>query len=204
VPDVAVIDYGMGNLDSIRRALEECGGAVTVTDQPDEIQRCDRIVLPGVGAFPDGMANLRQRGLDTFLRREVVDLGLPFLGICLGMQLLFGTGFEVHETAGLGWFDGEVRRLEPRDSERLPHVGWNSLSDVRDCPLLAGLSGTEDFYFVHSFHCRPRDPAVIRARSDYCGGFAAVVGRGNLYGVQFHPEKSQKAGFRVLRNFLSL
>jgi imidazole glycerol-phosphate synthase subunit HisH len=200
----AIIDYGMGNLDSIRRALEECDGGPLVTASPEDIEQCSHIVLPGVGAFPDGMRNLTARGLDVLLRRQVVDGGVPFLGICLGMQLMLGKGFEGRETAGLGWIAGEVRLLQPANAMRVPHVGWNSVQRHGECALLDGLDGREDFYFVHSYHACCSEAGDAKASTDHGGPFTSVIARNQMFGVQFHPEKSQKSGFRVLRNFLRL
>lgn len=201
---VAVVDYGMGNLDSVARALEECGARAAVTSVASEIERADAVVVPGVGAFSYGAEMIRQRGLDVVLD-AVVREGMPTLGLCLGMQLMAARGDEGGTTPGLGWFDAEVRRLEPAaPGERIPHVGWNEL-DVRSAaPLLEGIASGRDFYFVHSFHVACRRQQDVIATTPYCGGFASVIGRDNVWGVQFHPEKSQKAGFQLLRNFLRL
>lgn len=202
---VAIVDYGMCNLDSVARAVEDCGGVAVITSQPDDLRRSERIILPGVGAFPEAMNNLRSRGLDSALADEVLGKQVPFLGICLGMQMLGTIGWELERTAGLGWIDAEVERLCPTERDRrIPHVGWSSIDLVRASPLFAGISPEEDFYFVHSYHLRPRRDDVIMARTNYCGGFVSAVQRDNVYGVQFHPEKSQRSGFRVLKNFLAL
>lgn len=200
---VAIVDYGLCNLDSMARAVEECGGRPRVTDDPDGVASADRIILPGVGAFPDAMRNLRSRGLDQAMEARV-RAGVPLLGVCLGMQLLASRGSEVASSEGLGWIEGEVRRLEPTNGERVPHVGWNEVKSERDCPLLAGIEFGRDFYFVHSYHLACADAADVAARTDYCGGIASVVGHGNVFGTQFHPEKSQRVGFQLLRNFLAL
>jgi len=201
---VAVVDYGMCNLDSVRRAFEELGAQPFVTDEPSELEHADQIVLPGVGAFPDAMRNLRARGLDDALTKQVIDNGAPFLGICLGMQLIAAKGFEVAETAGLGWVDGDVVRFDARTGERIPHVGWNDVEVEVDraLPLFAGIPPHADFYFVHSFHLACRDRRDVLATTPYGGGFVAAVNRDNVFGVQFHPEKSQRHGLRLLRNFL--
>jgi glutamine amidotransferase len=202
---VAIIDYGMCNLDSVRRAVEECGGTPIVTDRAEDIEAATHIILPGVGSFRDGMHNLKQRSLDTILHEQVVGRQIPFLGICLGMQMLATKGWEGGETDGLGWIDGEVKKLEPRGKERrIPHIGWNEVSVNGESPLLQGLARDTDFYFVHSYHFECRREQDVLARTSYCGGFVSAVGRGHVFGVQFHPEKSQRAGFHVLRNFLSL
>jgi glutamine amidotransferase len=205
VKRVAVIDYGSGNLDSVARALAECGASAVVTSSRDEIERAEALVLPGVGAFAPGMEALRARRLDEVLERQVRERRVPLLGLCLGMQLLAASGDERGGGVGLGWIDGAVRRLEPNGSgERIPHVGWNELEVVRDSPLLDGIASGTDVYFVHSYHLACADPADVIATTPYCSGFASVVGHENVWGVQFHPEKSQKTGFALLRNFLAL
>jgi len=202
---VAVVDYGAGNLDSVARALEECGARPVVTAEKGEVERADAIVLPGVGAFARGMAGLRSTGLEEALSERVWANGVPFLGLCLGMQLLAAASDESPGVAGLGWFDAEVRRLEPNgELERVPHVGWNELRIDRDSRLLAQIPSGTDFYFVHSYYVDCADQHDVIATTPYCSGFPSVIGRGNVCGVQFHPEKSQRAGFRLLRNFLEL
>lgn len=201
---VAVVDYGMGNLDSVARAIEECGGDPLVTSAKEELERAAAIVIPGVGAFARGMENIRRLGLDVVLDEQVRERGVPCLGLCLGMQLLMTHGDESGEAAGLGWIDGGVERLVPSDGERIPHVGWNEVNPLRQSPLLAGVAPGSDFYFVHSYRVRPANDDVVVATTPYCGGFPAVITRDNVCGVQFHPEKSQKVGLQLLRNFLSL
>jgi imidazole glycerol-phosphate synthase subunit HisH len=201
---VAVVDYGMSNLDSVVRALQECGADPFVAQAPAELERAARIVLPGVGSFADGMENLRARGFEQALREHVQAKQIPCLGICLGMQLLLGRGTEGGDVAGLGFIPGAVLRLEPGPArERIPHVGWNEVEHPGS-GLFAGLAARRDFYFVHSYVAVPDAPEHVLARTPYCGSFASAVARDNVYGVQFHPEKSQKAGFRILRNFLEL
>ncbi len=202
---VAIVDYGMGNLDSVARAIEECGGNPIVTHEASVFEVADAIILPGVGAFPNGMLNIRQLGLEDVLREQVLEQGIPFLGICLGMQLLATKGWEGEETKGLGWIEGEVKRLEPdlRDF-RIPHVGWNEVVFNQASPLFQGIPMGKDFYFVHSYHFSCANSQEAIAYTPYCGSFVSVVGRDNIFGVQFHPEKSQKLGFQVLKNFLSL
>lgn len=201
---VAVVDYGMGNLDSVRRALEVCGATVRVTDDPDALADADRIVLPGVGAFGVAMENLRARGLVDALTTQVVELGAPFLGICLGMQLMAARGTEhgVHE--GLGWVPGTVDRLVPTAADpRVPHVGWNEVHPTADHPIFAGIEPDRDVYFVHSYAvaCDVADHAL--ATTPYAGGFCSVIGVGSAVGTQFHPEKSQQVGHRLLANWLA-
>lgn len=202
---VAIVDYGMCNLDSVARAVEECGGHPVVTDRAADLAVARAIILPGVGAFADAMRNIRDRRLDDILGEQVLVKQIPFLGICLGMQLLATMGFEGGQTAGLGWIPGEVRRLIPvGDDTRIPHIGWNEVVAVRDSPLLRGIDRPSDFYFVHSYHLCPEHDEHIAAQTRYADGFVSVVQRDLIFGVQFHPEKSQRLGFQVLRNFLVL
>ena len=201
---VAIVDYGMCNLDSVARAVEECGATALVTEDPKELEKANRIILPGVGAFPDAMRNIRERGLDETMVEQAVEKEIPFLGICLGMQLLAGKGFEIDETAGLGMIPGEVRRLAPSGEDtRIPHVGWNEVYPASDSPLFKGITPGKDFYFVHSYHLCPRDESDVLACTPYAGNFVSAVHRGSIWGVQFHPEKSQRGGFQLLRNFLA-
>lgn len=201
---VLIVDYGMGNLASVRRALEECGADVFISDDPQSLKEAGAIILPGVGAFSDGMNHLRDRAWIAPLRQSVIEDRIPFLGICLGMQFLADRSFEGQETQGLGWISGDVVRLERKTSEeRIPHMGWNEVFKRKSHSILADVADGTDFYFVHSFHFAAKDPAAVVAVTPYCGGFVSVVAKENIVGVQFHPEKSSKAGFQVLRNFLS-
>jgi glutamine amidotransferase len=202
---VAIVDYGMCNLDSIARAVEECGGTSVVTDREEDLAKAERIILPGVGAFPDAMRNIRARQLDRILEAQVIGQQIPLLGICLGMQLLAAKGWEGGASPGLGWLDAEVPRLEPQgDDRRVPHIGWNEVTPARPHPIFAGIPAGTDFYFVHSFHVRCVSVADVIATTPYCGGFASAIARDNIVGVQFHPEKSQRVGFKLLSNFLSM
>ena len=202
---VAIVDYGMGNLDSVARAVEECGGSPLVTEKPGDLEAANYIVLPGVGAFAMGMQNIREQQLDEALTEQVIGKGIPFLGICLGMQLLATKGWEGGETVGLGWIEGEVKRLRPDgQNERIPHIGWNEVIVTQSCPLFDGIPSGRDFYFVHSYHMSCRRELDIIGRTPYCGSFVSAVSRDHIFGVQFHPEKSQRLGFQVLRNFLAL
>jgi imidazole glycerol-phosphate synthase subunit HisH len=201
----AIVDYGMGNLDSVARAVEECGGSPMVTSDPHDLARAAAIILPGVGAFAEGMRNIRERGLDQALHEQVDENEVPLLGLCLGMQLLATAGHEGDDVAGLGWIEAEIERLEPtEEGERIPHVGWNEVYPARTTKLFAGVDPGKDFYFVHSYHmvCRHSDDIV--ATTPYCGSFASAVGRDCVWGVQFHPEKSRRSGFQLLTNFLAL
>jgi glutamine amidotransferase len=203
VPTVAIVDYGLCNLDSVRRAVEECGGRPVVTARPEPVLDAARVILPGVGAFPEAMATLRRSGLAEAMTRQVVDRGVPFLGICLGMQLMAARGTEGTATDGLGWIPGEVRRLEGSSEARVPHVGWNELHSRRPCGLLDGIAPGADVYFVHSYAMVPAEERDIVATTPRGQApFVSIVQRDNFAGVQFHPEKSQKVGFALLRNFL--
>jgi glutamine amidotransferase len=203
---VALIDCGSGNLRSAQKALARVAQAqqIVVTADPGEVARAGRIVLPGVGAFGDCMAGLRAiPGMIDALRMAVLERGLPFLGICVGMQLLAGVGREFGDHAGLDWIAGDVTRLTPSDpSLKIPHMGWNELCVSCAHPVLAGVAPGANVYFVHSYAMRPADPSHVLATADYGGAFAAAVGRDNIVGMQFHPEKSQAAGLALLANFL--
>ena len=207
---VALIDYGAGNLRSAEKALRKAAGNVAesievlVTADSDAIARADAVVLPGVGAFAACMSAVEaQPGLIEAMTRAVRERGAPFLGICVGMQLMATRGLEFRVTNGLGWISGEVRRLTPNDRTRkVPHMGWNSLDDMTSAELFAGLPEGADMYFTHSFALFPEQDADVAAWTNHGGRFAAAVLRDNLAGVQFHPEKSQAAGLRLLANFL--
>ena len=204
---VALIDYGSGNLRSAEKALAriaEGSSEIVVTAEPDAIARADRVVLPGVGAFAACMAALEARpGVIEAMTEAVCGRGAPFLGICVGMQLLATRGLEFGETPGLDWIPGEVRKLMPADPAiKIPHMGWNSLEGVTDHPLFAPLANGEAVYFTHSFAIFPQDSADVTAYVDHGDRFPAAVARGNVAGVQFHPEKSQKPGLALLQRFL--
>ena len=204
---VALIDYGSGNLRSAEKALRRAAGEradIVVTSDPDAVARADRIVLPGVGAFAACMAHLRERdGLVEAMTEAVKDRGAPFLGVCVGMQLLATRGLEFGETPGLGWIEGDVVRMEPANPAlKVPHMGWNALEVARGHPLLEGEPQGAHMYFTHSFALKPADPDDVVAFADHGGVFVAAVARGNVAGVQFHPEKSQAAGLKLLSNFL--
>jgi imidazole glycerol-phosphate synthase subunit HisH len=210
---VAIIDYGSGNLHSAAKAFEraarESGHAqpIGVTSDPDAVRRADRVVLPGVGAFADCRRGLdRLPGMVEALVEAVLRHGKPFLGICVGMQLMAERGREYETTQGLGWIAGEVCRISPSDPElKIPHMGWNTLAERRPHPLFAGIplgSAGLHAYFVHSYHMRVADDADLVAESDYGGPVTALVARDNYAGTQFHPEKSQKLGLALIANFL--
>ena len=197
-----VIDYDMGNLKSMSNALKALEIEHEVSGDPARVCAASAIILPGVGAFAAGMQQLQQRNLDAALTEEVCGKGVPFLGICLGMQLLAKQGYEGGvATPGLGWVDGEVHRLQPAAGERLPHVGWNEVKLRRESGLFAQCTGT-DFYFVHSYHVLCRNEEQVLGTTDYAGGFVSALHTNNIFGVQFHPEKSQRLGLQLLKNFL--
>lgn len=205
---IAIIDYGMGNLRSVQKGFERVGSPADLVTTAEEIRRADKVVLPGVGAFRDAVSHLRDQDLIGPVK-ETIESGRPFLGICLGLQLLFDVSYEDGRHEGLGIVPGEVvrfdfsDRLELRDL-KVPHMGWNQVTFNPDCPLYAGLKHGEHFYFVHSFHVVPADPDVTSGRTDYGGDFTASIWRDNLFATQFHPEKSQKAGLKMLENFARL
>jgi glutamine amidotransferase len=242
---IAVIDYGMGNLHSIAKALEEVGGNVEITNDHEKIKNAERLVLPGVGAFGDGMKNLQEMGLIEILNEEVRKKQKPFLGICLGMQLVASRSEEFGDHQGLNWIDAEVIRFQfpesakeaspsggdpkvPEETKlyvgvgdlkaephfkqyaftageeklRVPHVGWNTTRFLSDHPLRQGIKDETDFYFVHSYHIIPKEKDMICGICDYGGDFVSVIAFENIFATQFHPEKSQKEGLKILENFL--
>lgn len=197
---IALIDYGIGNLRSVEKALAAVGADVQLTTEPEVIRAADKVVLPGVGAFGDGMAGLRQRGLEAVIE-TVFQEGKALLGICLGMQLLFEVSYELGEHRGLGLLPGEVRKFASGDL-KVPQTGWNQVRAEKDSPLLSGMAPDSYAYFNHSYYCQPTKREDILASSEYGVRYAVVVGRERLYGVQFHPEKSQAVGLQILRNFV--
>ncbi|MEQ8558010.1 MAG: imidazole glycerol phosphate synthase subunit HisH [Henriciella sp.] len=207
---LVLIDYGSGNLHSAERALraaaEMCAAAVDieVTGDADHVRKADRIVLPGVGHFADCAAGLRAvEGMESALQEAVIHSRKPFLGICVGMQLIAEWGLEDGKTPGLGWIAGDVDRIKPGGGLAVPHMGWNGLSLKQDHPVLAGLGDDPHVYFTHSYAMVPTNPADIAATTEYGGEITAAVARDNLFGTQFHPEKSQRVGLRLLANFLT-
>ena len=200
---VAIIDYGLGNLRSVAGAVERLGFSATVTGAAAEIAAADKLILPGVGAFGDGMANLRSRGLDQVLGNEVQSRRKPILGICLGCQLVAREGEEFGRHDGLGWIDATVRRLAPSDASlRVPHVGWDELVQTAASPLFVDVPPDALFYYTHSFKVEPAQADVVVGTCNYGGAFASVLQSGNIYATQFHPEKSQQHGLTLLKNFL--
>lgn len=200
LPRIALIDYGIGNLRSVEKALQAVGGQVYLAEDPAVILQADKVVLPGVGAFGDGMTGLQQRDFVEVIH-EIATRGTPLLGICLGMQLLFETSDEMGVHQGLGLLQGQVKRF-PQTELKVPQTGWNQLWIERDSPLLVGVESGSYAYFNHSYYCTVTEEADLIASTKYGLRYASVVGRGQLYGVQFHPEKSQAVGLQILRNFV--
>ena len=198
-----IIDYQMGNLRSVQKGFEKVGHAATIASDPAALLAADKIVLPGVGAFPDAIAELRRRNLVEPIR-DAIAAGKPFLGICLGLQLLFDVGHEGGRHEGLGILRGEVARFDLPAEYKVPHMGWNQLNIRRRPPILAGLDEGVFAYFVHSYYVVPQDDDVIATETDYGGPFCSMVWRDNIYATQFHPEKSQSDGLRILKNFAEL
>jgi len=199
---IAIVDYGIGNLHSVRKAVEVVGEAALVTSDPADLLKADKVILPGVGAFKDGMSGLVSTGFIPAIKSFVAS-GRPLLGICLGMQLLFEQSQEAGWHAGLGILPGQVRAFEP-NGLKVPHIGWNQLDVQKELPLLAQIESGRYVYFNHSYYCQPADPGHILATTEYGVDFASVVGSGQVFGFQFHPEKSQRVGLQLLQNFLAL
>jgi glutamine amidotransferase len=199
---IMIVDYGMGNLASVRNALDHLGGVETViSGNSEDIPKADAYILPGVGAFGQAMAHLHRENIVAPLQEEVLGNGKPFLGICLGMQLIAHGSEESEGVAGLGWVEGQVRKLQVGEKLRLPHIGWNNVTISKESPLFTGIEGDLNFYFVHSFalHC---EQEYIAATCDYGTSFTASVQKDNIFAVQFHPEKSQSNGLRLYQNYI--
>jgi glutamine amidotransferase len=197
---LVIVDYGMGNLRSVQKAFERFGHAAVISGDPDVVGSAARVVLPGVGAFRDAIARLRQSGLAAPIL-DHLRADRPFFGICLGMQLLFAASHEDGRHEGLGFFEGEVVRFPRTPGLKVPHMGWNELRVVRKAPPLAGLAPGASVYFVHSYYPVPIDARLVAAEADYPTPFAAAVWRDNVFATQFHPEKSQRVGLDMLRRF---
>jgi len=195
---IAIIDYGMGNLRSVQKGFEKVGFTARVTDDPADVRKADKVVLPGVGAFKDAMDNLRAAGMIEVID-ETVKAGKPFLGICLGLQLMFETSEEFGLHEGLKIFPGRVRLLPP--GLKVPHMGWNQIESQKEDPILRGIPNGTSFYFVHSYYVDPTDPAVTTTLTEYGIKFTSIASSGNVFGIQFHPEKSSTLGLRILKNF---
>ena len=195
---IVIIDYGVGNLRSVQNGFAEAGYTTVISGDPRDLEAADGLVLPGVGAFGRAMDNLRRDGLDRIVLRQVRK-GVPLLGICVGLQLLFDSSEELGLHRGLGLIPGEVVKFS--GELKIPQIGWNQLEIRREHPLLAGVEDGDYFYFVHSFHARPHNPQVVLAESHYGIPFTAVVQKENIFGIQFHPEKSSRLGLKILQNY---
>ncbi len=195
---IAIIDYGVGNLRSVEKAIHAAGGDVVVTSDEKTLRAAEKLVLPGVGAFKTCMSELQARGFDQLVLERVGD-GTPLLGVCVGMQMLFESSEEFGDTPGLGIMKGKVRRFAV--DLQVPHVGWNQIEFTRENPLLNSIENGSFFYFVHSYYCEAADEDDVIGKTEYGGPYASVVSRGTVCGVQFHPEKSQDVGLQLLRNF---
>jgi imidazole glycerol-phosphate synthase subunit HisH len=205
MPGVAIVDYGMGNLHSVKRRLERIGVEARLTSDPEVVLTAEKLLLPGVGHFGKAMEHLHDLGLVSSLSEAVLNRRTPILGICLGMQLFAGHSQE-GDVEGLGWIDADVVRFDVPDTRRfkVPHMGWNGVRVARSNPLVNGASERSEFYFVHAYHVVCRDGSDVLCETEYGYPFTSAVQRENIYGVQFHPEKSQDAGEDLLRTFLSL
>ena len=200
---IAIIDYDAGNIKSVEKALQKLGADVVITKDAQEILQADKVILPGVGAFGDAMANLKKFGLDKVIY-EVVENGTPFLGICLGLQLLFERSDETPGVAGLGILKGEILRIPDKEDLKIPHMGWNSLHLQNQGRLFQGLSEQSYVYFVHSYYLKAEDEQIVKATTDYSVNIHASVERDNVFACQFHPEKSSDVGLQILKNFVEL
>jgi len=197
---IQIVDYGMGNLRSVQKAFERLSVAATICTRAGELAGCDKLVLPGVGAFRDAIAELRRQEFVEPIKAHIA-AGKPFLGICLGLQLLFDVSYEDGTWEGLGVVPGKVVRFPEHGPLKVPHMGWNSVIAAPACPLFAAIPPASYFYFVHSYYVVPDDDSVVVGRTEYGQTFASVIQRGNLFATQFHPEKSQKFGLQLLKNF---
>lgn len=200
---IQIVDYGMGNLRSVQKAFERLSVPAAICTRPDDLRTCEKLVLPGVGAFRDAIAELHRQGFVEPIKAHIA-ADRPFLGICLGLQLLFDVSYEDGTWDGLGVVPGEVVRFPETPELKVPHMGWNRVEPVRECPLLAGIPRDSYFYFVHSYYVVPRDETVVAGRTDYGVTFTSVIQRGRTFATQFHPEKSQQLGLQLLRNFAQL
>ncbi len=200
---IKIVDYGMGNLRSVQKAFEKIGADAQVVSSPAELEGAEKLVLPGVGAFRDGIAELKRTGLDRPVREHIA-AERPFLGICLGLQLLFDVSYEDGQWEGLGVLRGKVVRFTDQADLKIPHMGWNSLEFAQPARIFEGVPEGSSVYFVHSYYVVPEDESVIAARTEHGTRFVSAVARHNLFATQFHPEKSQSVGLRLLKNFASL
>ena len=200
---IAIIDYDAGNIKSVEKALQKLNAEVVITKDAEEILQADKVILPGVGAFGDTMANLKKYGLDKVIH-QVVEKGTPFLGICLGLQLLFERSDETPGAIGLGVLEGEVLRIPDKDNLKIPHMGWNSLHLQNQGRLFQGISEQSYVYFVHSYYLKAKDEDIVKTTTDYGVNIHASVEKGNVFACQFHPEKSSEVGLQILKNFVEL
>ena len=200
---IAIVDYQMGNLRSVQKGFEKVGHEAVITSDPRQIERAEKVVLPGVGAFGDAMVELRRRELVGPIC-EAIEADKPFLGICLGLQLLFDVSYEGGQREGLGVLPGEVVRFKIPSEFKVPHMGWNSAHVCRPAPILRGIEEGTYFYFVHSYYVVPKQRDVVAIETDYPQPFCSMIWRDNLFATQFHPEKSQNHGLQILRNFAEL
>lgn len=200
---IAIIDYDAGNLKSVEKALAYIGEESVITGEREEILKADKVILPGVGSFGDAMANLKQLGLDDVIR-EVAANGTPFLGICLGLQLLFESSEETPGVEGLGILKGKVLRIPDKEGLKIPHIGWNSLKLSKNGRLFQGMTGEPYVYFVHSYYLQAENPDIVKATTDYSTCIHASVEQGNVFACQFHPEKSSAVGLQILKNFAAI
>lgn len=200
---IAVIDYDAGNIRSVEKALLSLGQEVHITGDAQEILRADKVILPGVGAFGDAMENIRSRNLEPVIRK-VAEKGIPFLGICLGLQLLFERSEEAPGVKGLGLLKGEILRIPEAPGMKIPHMGWNSLHLEHDGRLFRGVEEQAYVYFVHSYYLKAEEEDIVKASTEYCTHIHASVEKGNVFACQFHPEKSSGVGLRILKNFVEL
>lgn len=200
---IAIIDYGAGNLRSVEKAFEYLGFEAKISSDPKEIMGCDKIILPGVGAFGVCMDSIRKAGLDNCIL-EAVDKGKPFLGICLGLQLLFEESEESPGAKGLSVFSGGNKRIAQSPGLKIPHMGWNSITYDKSCPIFSGIGDEPYVYFVHSYHIAPEDESIVSARASYGAEIPVAVHRENVFATQFHPEKSGETGLKILKNFGNL
>lgn len=199
---IAIVDYGMGNLRSVQKAVERVGFGATLVKNPEELEEVEKLILPGVGAFADAMRGLEERGLVEPIIQHI-EQGRPFLGICLGLQLLFSESTEDGLHSGLNIIPGKVLRFA-QNGLKVPHIGWNQVSFLRDVPLARGIPQGSYMYFVHSYYVCPEDPGVVAGTTEYGTTFTSLIWKDNIFAAQFHPEKSQAVGLAILRNFATL
>ncbi|MCX7927494.1 MAG: imidazole glycerol phosphate synthase subunit HisH [Candidatus Omnitrophica bacterium] len=201
---IAIIDYGMGNLHSVRKAFERMGAETIISNHPNELKKVEKIVLPGVGSFGDAVQALRKYGLEEVIYQHIQEKK-PFLGICLGMHILLEASQESEAVAGLGIIPGVVKKFEASSHLKVPHIGWNQINFRRlNCPLFKGVDDASSVYFCHSYFAQPKDNMVIAATTDYGIEFCSILWKDNIFATQFHPEKSQQVGLKIIENFVTL